>query len=488
MRLSIRLISVVVLLVILALVAAIAAAYQHGIPDSAAGMAAKNVCSAMFIADRKADEVIEHDILPASAVLRLARISTDIHRRQVSASLPGTQERYAIYRNELGCVTLAPGALPPPDGVDRAPWPADEIQSAETLQRRGGGRADWPTGEASAALRAQIDTAFEAPGANSTSPMTASASGPNTRAVLVIHQGKLLTERYSDGFDEQTPQLGWSMAKTLLSILAWKRFSETDVSMDAAVVDVMTRVPRPNWVGNWQSDDRAKISIKDLWLMRDGLAHEDSKKPWSTVPQMLWSTPDIAAFAGRTNLTKQPGQDFRYSSAVSNLLSRVLREQFSSDRDYWRYPATAIFEPLGMRKAVLETDASGTFIASSYLWARPRDWAKLGWLLLNDGQWQGQQLFPPGWLKAAQAVTKQSDGTRSPYGAHVWQTHDTDQLSCKSNARLPDDGLLLTGHWGQAVGVFPSRQAVIVRMGWTTDQSHWDACSFMNQTLSVLPG
>jgi len=487
MRLSIRLISLLVLLLIVATAAAAVAAYQLGIAQSAAGMAAKNVCSAMFLANRSEHDVITHDILPASVVLRLARINTDTQRRQVSASLPGTGDRYAVFKGELGCVTLAPGELPPPDGVDRAPWPTDDIRPAETLQR-GPAKNGWPAGKAAPALQTLIESTFEAPGATSTSPMTVDTAGPNTRAVLVVHEGKLVAERYGQGFDAQTPQLGWSMAKTLLSVLAWKRFDENNISLDSSVIDVMTRAPRPNWAGRWGGDDRAAITVRDLWMMRDGLDHEDSYKPWSDVPRMLWSTPDIAAYAGSSALINKPGESFRYASAVSNLLSRVLREQFASDRDYWRYPARSIFEPLGMKNAVLETDASGTFIASSYLWARPSDWAKFGWLLLQDGQWHGQQLFPAGWLAAARAKTKQADGARSPYGAHVWLTHDTEQLSCKSNAKLPDDGLLLSGHWGQAVGVFPSRQAVIVRMGWTTNRSQWDPCSFMNQVLAALPG
>ena len=164
----------------------------------------------------------------------------------------------------------------------------------------------------------------------------------------------------------------------------------------------------------------------------------------------------------------------------------MLRDRFSADTAYWKFPARAIFEPLQMHNAVLETDASGTFIASSYLWATPRDWAKLGWLLLNDGRWQDQQLLPPGWLQLARTRTEQPDGQRSPYGAHVWQTHDTNQLSCASNARLPADGLMMSGHWGQVVGIFPATETVIVRTGWTIDRSQWDSCQFLHDVLATV--
>ncbi len=304
--------------------------------------------------------------------------------------------------------------------------------------------------------------------------------------MLVVHKGRLIAEQYGQGFDANTPQLGWSMAKTLLSVLAWDYFSRAGIDLDTPVHEVIKRVPRPNWVGGWAGDGRAGATLRHLLMMRDGLNHVESYQPWSEVPRMLWSIPDIAAFAGAAPLATQPGTDWRYSSAVSNLLSGVLRDQFSSDREYWQYPGRAVFGPLGMDSAVLETDASGTFIGSSYLWATPRDWARLGWALLNDGQWQGEQVIPAGWLKLARQRTELADGSRSPYGAHVWQTHDPTRLQCPGGDQLPDDGLLMSGHWGQVVGMFPSQQTVVVRMGWTVDNSQWDKCAFLSDILGAM--
>ncbi len=501
MRLSFRLISLLVLALLLGIVGIVAGAYQIGIPVSAAGMAAKNVCSAMFVSGRKLEDVIEHDILPASVIMQLARINADTNLKQVSASLPGTSERHAIYRKKLGCMVLGPGELPPPPGIDRAPWPQDDrhhdSRAVETIQPnlpwpRGSGPAEtnWPANIKASSLQASISAAFKTPHVSSTSPdrgdLAGSRSGPNTRAVLVVHQGRLLAERYGKGFDLNTPQLGWSMAKSLLSVLTWNYFADHDAKLDLPVAQVIQRVPRPNWVGRWAGDERAGITVRHLLMMRDGLDHLDSYQPWSEVPRMLWSVPDIAAFAGSAPVVNKPGSDWRYSSAVSNLLSGVLRDQFSSDREYWQYPAKAIFEPLGMDSAILETDASGTFIASSYLWATPRDWARLGWTMLNDGQWLGEQVFPKGWLELARQSTTLADGTRSPYGAHIWQTHDSSRLQCASEARLPDDGILLSGHWGQIVGIFPTQQTVIVRMGWTVDRSQWDKCAFLSDILGAI--
>ncbi len=211
-----------------------------------------------------------------------------------------------------------------------------------------------------------------------------------------------------------------------------------------------------------------------------------SYRPWSAVPRMLWREPDIASWASRAAIQAQPGTTWRYSSAVSNLLSRVLRDQFASDRSYWQYPVQALFDPIGMRSAVLETDADGTFIASSYLWASAQDWARLGQLILADGNWQGDQIVPPGWLAYALEGRTDTTGRRLPYGAQVWQSHDMASIDCPAATRLPPNGLLLLGHWGQVVGVFPSQAAVIVRLGWTADGEPWDRCSFLADILQAL--
>lgn len=497
MRSSARLISIPIIALLLTLVALIFASYRVGIPTSAAGMAAKNVCSAMFVSGRSFDNIMREDILPASVIMRLAQVSIDTKLRQTSASLPGTVERHAIYRDKLGCMLLGPGQLPPPAGVDRAPWPIDDrhhdtISKQAFAQKRpwplGNGAADeqWPESVDRDQLQASVSQAFDAPSATSTKPVVSNQDGPNTRALLVIHQGRLLAERYGPGFDQNTPQLGWSMAKSLLSVLTWQYFQTNDIALETPVTQLMQRAPRPQWVGQWQRDARANITVENLLFMRDGLDHTESKMPWSNVLRMLWSIPDIAGYAGSASLAEPAGENWRYSSAVSNLLSGVLREQFASNRTYWQYPDKAVFKPLGMESAVLETDASGTFIASSYLWATPRDWAKFGWALLNDGQWQGQQIFAPGWLAAASQPAQQANGKRSPYGAHIWQTHDSSQLSCASGAELPADGLLLTGHWGQAMGVFPAHQTVVLRLGLTTDPAQWDVCQFMHETLAAI--
>ena len=484
-----RLLGVIAVLVVAAFASLAAGAHWLGLPASAAGMAAHAVCSGVFVAGRNADDVIAQDLVPASAVLELVHLTVDARERSVEAKLPGSPHRYARYRDGLGCTLLGPGEVPPPPGtpepsagvIERAPlepaskrpWP--EGNAALPIER-------WPLQVDRARLHAVVDAAFTAPAASSVSPAPDPAHGANTRAVLVVHQGRLLIERYAEGFGPEVPQLGWSMSKTVLSLLVWARAHEEGLSLDTTVIDALVRVPRPAWAAEWRRDARAQITLDHLLSMRDGLGHSDGSAPWSDVPKMLWSTPDIGAWAAQAAPVNAPGSRFRYSSAVSNLLSRVLRERFASDRSYWQYPAAALFEPIGAHSAVLETDSAGTFIASSYLWATPQDWARIGWLIARDGEWNGARVLPPGWLSYALA----SAGDRGPYGAHAWLARDAEAFDCARGVRLPSDGILMTGHWGQLVAIFPTQQTVIVRMGWTIDSDRFDGCEFTAELLDAI--
>ncbi|MEZ5741044.1 MAG: serine hydrolase [Burkholderiaceae bacterium] len=503
MRLSPRAFGLAAISLLLMLGAAIAFAWHKQYPDSLSGLAAKTACGGVFIARRPLSAVVEQDLQTLSVAMRLITLTIDDRDQLAKATLPITGSRFAVYSPDRGCVLLPPGDVPEARALgpepmvptahrpmrlaaaDRAterpplPWPQGSATAAP---------AQWPAAIDQAALGQAVDKVFAGPHASSVSPSASAARGPGTRAVLVVHEGRLLVERLADGFDSQTPQLGWSMAKTVLGVLAWMRFQELGIHFDSPVVAQMKRVPQPVWAGEWLRDGRAAITIDNLFTMHDGLDHaSDSFSMLSDLPQMLWDTDNTASYAGNRTLAHPPGTYWRYASAVSLLLSRVLRDQFASDASYLRYPGEALFAPIGAQSATFETDGDGTFIASSYLWATPQDWARIGWLMLQDGRWGERQVFPKGWLDYARAHRTDSSGEVGPYGAQVWLTHDTKALNCPGSARLPPDGLMLTGAWGQVMGIFPSRQAVILRLGWTTDDASFNRCQWMSDILAALP-
>ncbi|MEZ5653053.1 MAG: serine hydrolase [Burkholderiaceae bacterium] len=506
MRLRSRLLGIVLLLILALLGGGALLALERQWPAALAGFAAKTVCGGVFIAGRPKDEVIENDLLSLSAVMRLVDLSIDDDNQRVSASVPLSGTRYAMWRPARGCVLLPPDEVPEtailtaanePNsrvgalaGVD-ATLRSERLQPATSLWPEGAGtlpRDQWPKGVRAAALEKAIAHAFSRPSMSSVRPGTPTGNGQGTRAIVVVHRGRLLLERYSPGFDARTPQLGWSMAKTVLGVLAWSRFQSTATDLRTPVVELVNRVPRPQWVGEWQRDGRQRITIDHLMTMFDGL-DDPPDQSWlrNELPRMLWVVGDVGRFAGEHTLAHTPGTTWRYASPVSNLLSRVLRDQFASHEDYIDFPFQSLFDPIGALSATFESDDDGNLIGSSYLWASPHDWARLGWLLANDGEWQGRQIFPPGWIDYAGARRQDENGHIEPYGAHVWLTVDNPGLGCASNRPLPPDGLIATGVWGQVMAIFPTRQTVILRLGWKAPDEPEPPCQLLTDILDALP-
>ncbi len=462
------------LLLVLALLAALAAALiASGIPRNAAGMAAKGVCSAAFVAHRPAASLLAQDVLPASAVLRLIDLSIDEPARRVRARFAGLFERQAQWLPARGCVLDTPdaqasvAAAPRPAADEQSPWPQGDAALAPD---------QWGAGVDAAALQLVIDNAFIGAG----DPQAA-----NTRAVAVIHKGRALVIRSAPGFAPDTPLHGWSMTKTVLGMLSYKLALQTDMSLEQPVVEAIAGPRAPAWLVDWRADSRRMIKVSDLLYMRDGLASEEQYQPWGSVPDMLWGQTDAAAFSARAQPQAAPGQRWRYLSHTANLLSAVARTRFDSDAAYWAYPYQALFRPIGAHTAVLETDTAGNWVGSSYLWASVGDWARLGQLMLQDGRWNGTAVLPPGWLAiAATPATPHGEGLA--YGAQTWRIGDPAQGRCRANG-LPADTLAMSGHWGQVVAMVPSRDAVIVRLGWTFRSGQFDSCAFVASVLKALP-
>ena len=134
---------------------------------------------------------------------------------------------------------------------------------------------------------------------------------------------------------------------------------------------------------------------------------------------------------------------------------------------------------------MLETDTAGNWVGSSYLWASTGDWARLGLLMLNDGRWGDTQVLPPGWLERA-STPAATQGAGRGYGAQTWRIGDPDEGDCKGRG-LPADTIAMRGHWGQLVAIVPSREAVIVRLGWTFKKEQFDGCGFVANVLKALP-
>jgi len=404
-------------------VAAIGAAYK-----------AKVLCSVVFGSGRAVDpDNLEEVSADSYRLMRLFRWRVDHQARSVTASLAGFPPRTAVFRGDAG-ITAAPST--------------------------------WQTAPASPALDRVVAAAFLEPDRRRLR---------RTRAILVVQDGRIVAERYAPGFGEATRFAGWSMTKSVLGALVGVLVGEGRLSLRD--VELMPGWRRP--------DPRAAITLEDLLRMRSGLGFsEEYADLASDVIEMLFNQDDAAAYAASRPLIATPGTEWSYSSGTTNILSAIVRRSIG-DADYPSWPRRALFAPLGMQGALMEPDISGTFVASSFMLATARDWARFGQLYLQDGVWDGRRLLPEGWVSFGTTPTPQSpDGI---YGAHWW-------LGLKPElgggsavaARLPPDTFFAVGHEAQVLTVIPSRRLVVVRLGLSIYIDAWNHAAFLSELLDAL--
>lgn len=300
-----------------------------------------------------------------------------------------------------------------------------------------------------------------------------------TRALVVVHGGRLILEWYASGIRQSTRLQSWSMAKSMLHAalgiaIADKRLAAAD---PAAV---------PEWRGN--GDPRVRITLLQLAQMTDGLRfEEDYADPHSHVMQMLFGAGrgDVGASAARAPLAHTPGTRWSYSSGSANLLSRVLRDTLGGREAYAELLRARLFGRVGMNSAVAEFDAAGTWIGSSYVHATARDYARFGLLYLRGGNWNGEQVVPLAWVERARTPTMAS---RGEYGALFWlNARDPDTGKPAISEKLPDDLFLARGFGGQIIAIIPSLDAVVVMLNVNYSDDASAIVDLVAGLLSELP-
>jgi CubicO group peptidase (beta-lactamase class C family) len=396
------------------------------------GYAAKNLCSCTFIANRDANHVKETDLnVP---FIKYANAEVNLEEKSVTSTILSLGSQTAYYNPKTGCAVVSKEDKEEYlklsfetnnkySSVDSLYWPYsnefnDTIPNNINLNK----------------IKEIVSTHFKE---NQKEVVV------NTRAVVVVYKGQLIYEQYAEGFDKNTPQLGWSMTKsitnTMVGVLAQQGLDiNTPVNIEA-----------------WKNDDRKNITWNNLLQMSDGLEWEEDYSKISDATKMLYKEKDMFSYVVNHKLAETPGEKYVYSSGTTNLLSGLVKQVVGKE-NYLAFPYDKIFSKIGATSMRLETDASGTYVGSSYSWATPRDWAKYGLLYLNDGVWLGEQIFPKGWAKYSGTPIPQSQGT---YGAQFW-THTNEGYP-----DVPTDLYFADGYQGQRVFIIPSEDLVVVRLG-----------------------
>lgn len=293
-----------------------------------------------------------------------------------------------------------------------------------------------------------------------------------TNALLVLHRGEVIFEKYNGDFRASSRHLAWSVTKSLLNGILGAMVSDGWVKLQDTICKYY-EVPHPNYCA---------ISIEHLARHSSGLdwreTYEDDEQPKdSSIIALLYGEGiyDMAKFVLQHHKLKHtPGTKWRYSSGDSNLLASVLAKAMSNHaaKDY---PFTRLFHPLGMESLLFERDARGVIVGSSYSYLTARDLARFGQLFLARGRWQGTQILPESWIDysltlapAMKSTPQKIKAGRNPdaYGAHWWLNKPIPEQKLKAPwPGISERAFAALGHWGQYLLVNPEKELVIVRFG-----------------------
>ncbi|MCK9541803.1 MAG: beta-lactamase family protein [Novosphingobium sp.] len=307
-----------------------------------------------------------------------------------------------------------------------------------------------------------------------------------TRALVIMRGGRIVAERYGEGFTKDTPLIGWSMAKTVTGVMIGMLVSDGRLRMDETA-------PVPAWQRS--GDPRGEITVRQLLQMRSGLRHVEGGDPVyeSDEVRMLFldGRDNMAAYAEAQPLEAEPGRRFEYSSATSVILADIaaraltdLTDPAARRRAVADYLHNRFFVPAGMTSMVPEFDAAGTFVGSSMLYGTARDWAKLGEFLRNSGSVKGAQLVPRGWIDFMRRPSPRNPA----YGAQLWLNRPSSTgKDALFPGKAPANVFGAVGHLGQYVIVSPDQKVTLVRLGHSTDKERAAARARLARIIALFP-
>ena len=502
--------------------------------DTGNAYAGHLVCSVMFGTPRSLDSVLSAELtfppLRYGRQFQVNRTSGCVKTTwSVDPSDPQRHVTYCWRHDRLGCqrqvdqVDLDDKEKSQLFAIDQLPLPSDQTN----LQ---------PAPMYGNTLSANVTCLRELAASHFNETVPPFGLSLHSRALLVLHHGRIVFEHYAPEFSKDTRLHGWSMTKSMLNALIGIRIQQGMLAVDTRLGDLLP-------VGDILHPEAANITVKRALQMRDALDIDEVYEPLSGVTNMLFNKPALVdavrnvgirpgAYASsksnRRSSREHPNNNddfvgepcFEYNSLTTNLLSMALRATFASHEEYLQFPTKALFEPLGMSSAMIETDSDGVFIAFSFGWATARDWARFGTLYMRDGMLATTRLLPEGWVDFSRAPAPTSKGC---YGAHFWiggsggsgggggegsspKTVTRTERERECDAIYPSRGqtdgcgpllshgfpagtLLMKGFEDQLVAVHPEREIVVVRLGATKVGGvvRWNATEFYRRLFECVP-
>lgn len=345
-------------------------------------------------------------------------------------------------------------------------WPEQVAQTAASRQ---------------AAISALESFAFTLTGADE------DRDGARTDSVIIVQNGVILYERYGRSWTAEQPHFTWSVTKSLTNVLTGIAVSKGYLTIEDSMCQWMPMLRQ----------DLCAVKVRNTMEFSTGInwaeTYESGTNQDSSVLAMLYGVGhrDAAGFVGSHPLRNAPGTTYMYSSGDTNLLSRAMDRAYSSHGEDANYPWRYLFEPLGMASAVLERDATGTPIGSSYWYSTPRDMARFGYFLLRDGCWNGNRILPANWVAESTAVNpairmmRLDADPEDVQGRQFWLNKPVPEIGVVNPwPGVPEDAYAARGHWGQSITVVPSKNVVIVRTADDRD-GMFDYPRFVSLALAV---
>jgi hypothetical protein len=391
----------------------------------------------------------------------MARFRFSEKDSSVTASVWGMAERKAIYRHGIGATLVNDFTetdirkqvfhIPPKphNNTDSIPWPVGDLV-----------RESLPPNLNKPSLDRAVQFAFNDPPGDQV----------YTRAVLVVYDSQIVAERYAPEFDRHTVMLGWSVSKSL-----------TGAMIGVLVKAGKLRVDDPAPIPEWANTEKQSILLRYLLQQTSGLDYEENYSIPSTVTRMLFSKGDMAGYAASLPMKDPPGTRFNYSGGNSNLLQKIIRHTVG-ETAYAAFPYTSLFHRINAYSFLLEPDASGTYIGSSYSYATARDFARFGLLYYCNGNWNGEQILPNDWVP--KSIQLSGANNKNPYGFQFWLNRYMENAVLKKELPdVPEDMYYADGYGGQDIYIIPSKKLVVVRLGlFGIDENN-----FLKQVIQSFP-
>ena len=410
---------------------------------------ASTLCSAVFLTGLDPEDAaanIGGFTSPFDERHHVVDTIVDYDRQMVSLTLPDGVTRTAKRYKNQGCVPHAigedsvhftpsdvPRNLPP---ATTTPWPMGDVLPNDP----------WPADVDRALVEQALEAGFGPPDAR-------------TLALLVTYRGRILGERYGEGIDIHTPLESWSMTKSLTGTLM-------GVLVHQGAYELWQSAPVPEWQRS--GDPRQAIRIGDIMRMSSGIRIRAPQDPDYDAslgyPDHLYlytGTVDSYRYAATRPQQWPPNTVGRYRNTDPVLASYLIRVAVEGrGENYHAFPQRALFDKLGIRDAVIETDPYGNFLGQGRALMPARDWARLANLYLQDGVWNGERLLPEGWVEYASETAPAwvADGRLQYGGSFFWVNAD-------GGDPIPESAFQMSGAGGQSATIIPTHELVVVRIG-----------------------